>query len=87
MKRLPKPDERTLRAFVKGDWDDIRHYLLNECLPAINNELHITEGPHLYRGQGAAQVLDDISELTIRAADYLTAFINAKKQREERQNV
>lgn len=92
LKRLEMPDEQVLRAFIglKGNpaFDRILTYLFDEAGPIIVERLKVGRQPiDVCWDQGAAQVLDDLRDISVSAPDWLGKQLLRKQQKEGTGNV
>jgi hypothetical protein len=90
LRRLEYPDADVLRAFasLKDNiaFDRIKTYLFDEAEPLILERLKIQAQPiQVCWDQGAAQVLDDLRDISVNAADWLGKELLRKQQKEQKE--
>ena len=87
MKRLPnltEQNERFLRAMAYMREDPrlvaVLEYLFDECAPYLVAKCKNGEGVNLFRDQGAAQMIDDLRDISLNAGKWLSAILEKKKK-------
>jgi hypothetical protein len=90
LRRLEYPDDQVLLAFMQlrdnPAFERIKIYLFDEAEPILVERLKIQAQPiQVCWDQGAAQVLDDLRDISVNASDWYAKERERKQQKGQKE--